>query len=74
MYRGSMNNGIKKKVMDWINEKTGSGNTCFEVSSCMQYIGLDPFSEEDYACVEEVFNWHQSMINHIYDVCFEENT
>ena len=65
---------IKKKVMKWIDTKITKGDTCFDVWSCIMDIGLDPFNKKDYTCVEEIFEWHQSLINHIYDVCFEENT
>lgn len=69
-----MDKMIKKKVMDWIDGKIGDGQTRFDVSSCIKDIGLDPLDQKDYLCVEEVFEWHQSLINHIYDVCMEENT
>jgi hypothetical protein len=65
---------VKKKVMNWIDTKITEGDTCFDVWSCIKDIGLDPLDKNDYTCVEEIFEWHQSLINRIYDVCFEENT
>ena len=69
-----MDKVIKKKVIDWINGKIYAGHTQFDISCCTEDIGLDPFDQKDYNSVEEVFEWHQSLINHFYDVCMEENT
>jgi hypothetical protein len=69
-----MDKEIKKSVMDWIDRKIYAGYTEFDILSCIKDIGLDPFNQKDYNCVEDVFEWHKSLINHIYDVCMEENT
>ena len=69
-----MDRVIKKKVLDWMDEKISHGKTYFDISSCIQDLGLDPFDRNDYSTVEEIFEWHQSLINHIYDVCMDKNT
>ncbi|OYT28704.1 hypothetical protein B6U98_04215 [Thermoplasmatales archaeon ex4572_165] len=65
---------IKKKVLDWIDEKILRGEKIFEIDSCILDIGLNPLKKNDCECVEEVFTLHQKLINDQYCACFEKNT
>ena len=69
-----MDNIIKKKVLDWIDKKIMGGETEFDLDSCVSDIGLNPLKKNDYECVEEIFTWHQTLINDLYYACFEKNT
>lgn len=69
-----MNQKIKHKVLDWMSEKIKHGELSFDVTDCVQEIGLNPFNKVDVDRVEEVFEWHEFMMNSLYIEGFDENT
>ena len=69
-----MDKTIKRKVLDWIDDKILSGEKIFEIDSCILDIGLNPLKKNDYDSVETVFSWHQKLVNDQYYACFEKNT
>ena len=69
-----MDKNIKRKVLDWIDNKILRGEKIFEIESCILDIGLNPSKKNVYDSVEEVFTFHQKLVNDQYYACFEKNT
>ena len=65
---------VKQKVLDWMSLKISYGDTQFVVDDCLLEIGLNPCDKRSYDCILEVFEWHKTMTNAFYDICFEMNT
>ena len=65
---------IKKKVLDWINVKIGDGFTQFRIDDCIMDLGMNPLNIRDIDSIEEIFLWHKTLINEMYDICLEINT
>ena len=58
-----MDENTKNKVLNWILDKIGKGETYLDIQECVKDIGLNPENIEDIEKVDLIFQWNKKKTN-----------
>lgn len=68
-----MDDIIKNKVLNWILDKIGKGETYLNIEECVEDIGLNPDNIKDIEKVDLIFQWNKNKTNEYFLNVYEVN-